>query len=120
MWTTLVEAHPEGICVVWRPHGYAPLRKMLDDLAPMFNETVRACDKLVLLPVYDAGGTADRSINSGALAKKIDAEKVVYVANLDEAYDWVVANRTKFSAIATCGARDPNLPILARKIATNS
>ena len=120
MWTTLTEAHPEGICVVWRPHGYAPLRKMLDDLAQMFNETVRSCDKLVLLPVYDVGGTADRSINSDALAKKIDAAKIVSVANLDEAYDWIVANRTKFSAVATCGARDPNLPILARKIVTNS
>lgn len=120
MWTTLIEAHPEGICVVWRPHGYAPLRKMLDELAQMFNETVRSCDKLVLLPVYDAGGTADRSINSDALAKKIDAAKIVSVANLDEAYDWIVANRTKFSAVATCGARDPNLPILARKIVTNS
>lgn len=116
MWTTLAEAHPEGVCVVWRPHGYAPLRKMLDALAEMFNETVRPCDKLLLPPVYDAGGTADRSINSDALAAKIDPGKVAVVRDLDEAYEWICANRSRFAAFATCGARDPELPILARRI----
>ena len=117
MWTTLAEAHPEGVCVVWRPHGYAPLRKMLDALAEMFNGTVRPCDKLLLPPVYDAGGTADRSINSDALAAKIDPGKVAVVRDLDEAYEWICANRSRFAAFATCGARDPELPILARRIA---
>lgn len=117
MWATLAEAHPEGVCVVWRPHGYAPLRKMLDALAEMFNETVRPCDKLLLPPVYDAGGTADRSINSDALAAKIDSGKVAVVRDLDEAYEWICANRSRFAAFATCGARDPELPILARRIA---
>jgi UDP-N-acetylmuramate--alanine ligase len=51
MWLALAERHPEGICAVWRPHGYGPLRKMLDDLADMFNEVVRGCDRLLLLPV---------------------------------------------------------------------
>jgi UDP-N-acetylmuramate-alanine ligase len=117
MWTTLAEAHPEGVCVVWRPHGYAPLRKLLDALAETFNETVRPCDKLLLPPVYDAGGTADRSINSDALAEKIDPGKVAVVRDLDEAYGWICANRSRFAAFATCGARDPELPILARRIA---
>ena len=71
MWTTLAEKHPEGICVIWRPHGYGPLRKLLEPLAEMFNRTVRSQDKLLLLPVYDAGGTTDRSINSDALAAKL-------------------------------------------------
>ncbi len=118
MWTTLAAAHPEGICVVWRPHGYGPLRKMLDDLARMFNETIRACDKLLLLPVYDAGGTADRSVNSDRLAAKLDAAQVVLVPDLETAYDWMVAHRTDYAAFATCGARDPGLPRLAQRLAT--
>jgi UDP-N-acetylmuramate--alanine ligase len=117
MWTTLAEAHPDGICVVWRPHGYAPLRKMLDALAEMFNDTIRSCDKLLLLPVYDAGGTADRSVNSDLLADMIDSRKVVEVSGLEDAYEWIYSNRSKFSAVVTCGARDPELPILARRIA---
>lgn len=117
MWTTLAEAHPAGICVVWRPHGYAPLRKMVDALAAMFNETVRPCDKLLLLPVYDAGGTTDRSINSDALAAKLLPGKCDLVADLDEAFDWITARRADYACFATCGARDPGLPLLAQRIA---
>ena len=117
MWTTLAEAHPGGICVVWRPHGYAPLRKMMDALAEMFAETIRPCDKLLLLPVYDAGGTTDRSVNSDALAAKLPPDCVRLVADLDEAYGWIASHRAEYSAFATCGARDPGLPALARRIA---
>jgi len=117
MWTTLAEAHPQGICVVWRPHGYAPLRKMMDALAAMFNETVRPCDRLLLLPVYDAGGTTDRSVNSDALFARLVPGKAVMVPDLDAAYAWMDAHRGGFAALATCGARDPGLPVLARRLA---
>jgi len=117
MWTTLAEAHPAGICVVWRPHGYAPLRKMMDALAAMFNEVVRPCDKLLLLPVYDAGGTTDRSVNSDVLAAKITPGKVEQVPDLGAAYGWIASHHADYAGFATCGARDPDLPQLARRIA---
>jgi UDP-N-acetylmuramate--alanine ligase len=117
MWLALAEEHPDGICVVWRPHGYAPLRKMMDALAEMFNEVVRPQDKLLLLPVYDAGGTTDRSVNSDALAAKIASSRVELVADLDAAFDWIAAHRGDFDAFATAGARDPGLPVLAARIA---
>jgi UDP-N-acetylmuramate-alanine ligase len=90
---------------------------MLDALAAMFNDTIRSCDKLLLLPVYDAGGTADRSVNSDLLADMIDSRKVVEVSGLEDAYEWIYSNRSKFSAVVTCGARDPELPMLARRLA---
>ena len=121
MWTTLSEKYPTGICVIWRPHGYAPLRKMLDALAEMFAETVRPQDKLLLLPVYDAGGTTDRSINSDALVSRLQASasgdtRFVRVSDLDAAYDWCAAHRDAFGAFVTCGARDPGLPVLAKRL----
>ena len=115
MWTTLAEAYSDGICVVWRPHGYAPLRKMMDALAAMFAETIRPQDRLLLLPVYDAGGTADRSVGSDELAAKIPTG-VTCVADLDAAFDWCLAHRDAFGAFATCGARDPGLPVLAVRL----
>ena len=117
MWTTLAEAHPAGVCVVWRPHGYAPLRKMMDALAAMFNETIRPCDKLLLLPVYDAGGTTDRSVNSDALGKKLTEGRCQMVEDLDAAYGWVKEHKSDYACFATCGARDPGLPLLAQRIA---
>ena len=117
MWLTLAERHPDGICVVWRPHGYAPLRKMMDALAEMFNEVVRPQDKLLLLPVYDAGGTTDRTVNSDALAAKLKAGVCEIVADLDAAFTWITAHRGAFAAFATAGARDPGLPLLAERMA---
>ena len=121
MWMTLAEKHPGGICVVWRPHGYAPLRKMMDALAAMFAETVRAQDKLLLLPVYDAGGTTDRSVNSDELLHRIQTLKhpniqTLQVADLDAAYAWCEAHKGDYAAFVTCGARDPGLPVLARRL----
>ena len=121
MWTTLAEKHPEGICVVWRPHGYAPLRKMMDALAEMFAETVRPQDALLLLPVYDAGGTTDRSINSDELLHRIRTFehsniRTILVSDLDAAYAWCTAHKGDFAAFVTCGARDPGLPALAKRL----
>ena len=117
MWTTLAEKHPEGICVIWRPHGYGPLRKLMDPLAEMFNETIRPQDKLLLLPVYDAGGTAFRGVNSPMLAEKLTYGKVELVKDLDAAFNWCLVHPGEHAAIVTCGARDPGLPALARRLA---
>lgn len=116
MWTTLAEEYPGGLCAVWRPHGYAPLRKMLDALVEMFTSTIRPQDRLLVLPVYDAGGTADRSINSDALVARL-GDKAVAVGDFDEAYAWCRARRGDFVAFAVCGARDPGLAPFARRLA---
>ena len=116
MWTTLAEEYPGGLCAVWRPHGYAPLRKMLDALVEMFTSTIRPQDRLLVLPVYDAGGTADRSINSDALVARL-GDKAVAVGDFDEAYAWCRARRGDFAAFAVCGARDPGLAPFARRLA---
>ena len=119
MWTTLAEAYPRGVAAVWRPHGYGPLRKMLEPLAAMFRDVMRPQDALVLLPVYDAGGTADRSVNADALAARLaDAPGVVeLVSDLKEAESFLRARVDAFGAIVTAGARDPGLPVLARRLA---
>ena len=117
MWTTLAEEFPGGICAVWRPHGYAPLRKMLDALVEMFTSTIRPQDRLLVLPVYDAGGTADRSINSDALVARL-GDRAVAVSDFDEAYSWCRAHSGDFAAFAVCGARDPGLAPFARRLAS--
>jgi len=88
---------------------------MAESLAEMFNATIRPQDRLLLLPVYDAGGTADRSINSDVLAARVP--RSVLVKDLDEAYSWISSHKDGFAAFATCGARDPELPGLARRLA---
>ena len=117
MWLTLAKEHPRGLCVVWRPHGYAPLRKMLDALAETFREVVRECDRLLLVPVYDAGGTADRSISSEELLARLPADRCELVADLAAARRRMLELKDGYEVFVTAGARDPGLAELAAALA---
>jgi len=118
-WTTLAAAFPQGLCAVWRPHGYAPLRKTLDGLVSVFPRVCRPVDTLILPPVYDAGGTADRSISSEVLASQLREKgvTVVTVRGLEEAEALMREQAARAGALVTFGARDPGLPRLARRLA---
>lgn len=117
MLATLQAAYPKGVAVVWRPHGYAPLRKMLEALAAMFRATLRPCDELLVLPVYDAGGTTDRSLNSDALVARLNASPVRVVEGFEDAETHLRTHAPAFGALVVAGARDPGLPVLARRLA---
>lgn len=108
---TLSEQHKK-VVAIWRPHGYGPLRNMMGDLVDMFSEALRDDDELILLPVYDAGGSADRSVNSGDLAGRLTNALSVDLA--EEACARAVESGA--DAVVTLGARDPGLPELAHRI----
>ncbi|MBR3085253.1 MAG: tRNA (guanosine(46)-N7)-methyltransferase TrmB [Kiritimatiellae bacterium] len=120
---TTLSARTTPLAVLWRPHGYAPLRKMLAPLADAFAGNLRREDSLFLLPVYDAGGTADRSISSEDLEREIRARGFGNVAIVDDAPAAVAALRRFASSapptagILVCGARDPGLPGMAMAVA---
>lgn len=118
-WTTLADAFPAGVCAVWRPHGYAPLRKMIEGLVEIFARVCRPADTLLLLPVYDAGGTADRSVGSDILASQLREKGVTVVAvqTLEAAESLMREKAAKNGVLVTFGARDPGLPRLARRLA---
>ena len=116
MLVTLQGAHPGGVAVVWRPHGYAPLRKMMDALASMFRETMRQNDILVLLPVYDAGGTACRDVDSGMLRDALGPRGAYLAGDFAQAKEIILSNSASLGSICVCGARDPYLPVFAREL----
>ena len=118
---TALRERCDRLVAVWRPHGYGPLRKMWDDLAAMFRALLRPSDLLVLLPVFDAGGTAERTVSSEDFAERL-SELGVPVECLDspEAALRLVAYRASGprDLAVTLGARDPALPRLARALAS--
>jgi len=70
-----------------------------------------------LLPVYDAGGTADRSIGSDALASRLAAGGVDVACVVDYAAVRQALRESALTAgdaVLVMGARDPGLPLLAR------
>ena len=118
-WRTLAQCFPGGICGVWRPHGYAPLRKMMDGLVRVLPEVCGARDRFLLLPVYDAGGTADRSVGSEDLASKLESKgvKVELIEDLESAELRMRSLSGDYAVLACFGARDPGLPRLAARLA---
>ncbi len=104
---------------VWRPHGYGPLRNLLPELARAFRRLADGPHCLYLLPVYDAGGTAERNVCSGDLADLLLAAGVAVqcvstgTQLLEHLQDAGIDGR---EAVLVMGARDPGLPLLARQI----
>jgi UDP-N-acetylmuramate-alanine ligase len=103
---------------VWRPHGYGPLRQMMEPLAAEFSGLNAGPDELLVLPVYDAGGTADRSVSSEMLMDRIHEAggTTVQVMAPEEVPAWMAAEAREGDTILVMGARDPGLPALARAI----
>ena len=105
---------------VWRPHGYGPLRNMMQGLADAFADAMGPEDRLWVLPVFDAGGTADRSVSSGELVAALQgrgkaADGLAGLSGEDAA---LVASAARGGeAVLVMGARDPGLPGFARRVA---
>lgn len=114
-----LQQHSQRILAVWRPHGYGPLRKMFADLETMFAETLRPQDRLYLLPVFDVGGTADRTIQSTDLETALVARGVCCEGVLDHAHVRcrIEAVVSAGDIIVVMGARDPGLRETAFELA---
>jgi len=113
-----VAPYRQRVLAVWRPHGFKPLAVMMDELVNVIAGFCRKDDRFYVLPVYDAGGTADRSIRSEMLVEKLKARGVpAEMAGEPEALAATLAAAARpGDAIMTFGARDPGLPVLARRI----
>lgn len=113
-----MQARGKRVLALWRPHGYAPLRKMFSALLEMFSETLRPTDMLYLLPVFDAGGTTSRTIQTDELAAalKMRGVNVEYVLTHDAAISSISPQLEPGVYVGVFGARDPELTETANKL----
>jgi UDP-N-acetylmuramate--alanine ligase len=105
------------LIVIFQPHGYGPTRFLLNELAASFSASLNSSDILLLLPIYDAGGTADRSISCADLASKITGPQVRCVKERKEVIEQVAEIVKEGDVITVMGARDDTLSEFAREIA---
>ena len=100
----------------WRPHGYGPLAAMRTDLGEMFRQTLGPDDRLWILPVYYAGGTATRSVESSDLVGDLQSThgSVGFTGDYGALQDEILAEARVGDTILGMGARDPDLPRFAR------
>jgi len=115
-----VAPHYGRVLAVWRPHGFGPLRAMFDPLRALFREMGESGAQLFLLPVYYAGGTADASIASEALVEALTADgvPVELAADYGDLSRRLSSRARPGDVILSMGARDPDLPALARGVVT--
>lgn len=107
------------VLAVWRPHGYRPLALMMEQLANTFERLSGREDRLYVLPVYYAGGTANRSMDSDVLVERLRTRGVEahFAAEPFDALAVRVARELRpGDTVLVMGARDPKLPELARRI----
>ena len=113
-------APPQGrVFGIWRPHGYGPLALMFQDLAATFAAVGRPGDRIFILPVFYAGGTAKPTASAEQLVAEqrkrgLAAEAVPDYAALEARLRTEVGPG---DAVLCMGARDPDLPRFARRLA---
>ncbi|HET9951973.1 MAG TPA: Mur ligase domain-containing protein [Candidatus Eisenbacteria bacterium] len=108
---------PGSLWVYYQPHGYGPTRFFADALVETFKSVIRPGDRLLLAPIYDAGGTADRSIRSEDLVARLAALGVpATVAGTRDGTALLLAEARPGDRIVVMGARDDTLPLFARSL----
>jgi UDP-N-acetylmuramate--alanine ligase len=106
----------ERIIAAYQPHGFGPTRFLKDEYIATFRTIFRQGDALHLLPIYYAGGTAQKNISSEDIIAGLGP--VVFAAHAvtgrDDLLVRLQADARPGDCVLLMGARDPSLPGLAR------
>ncbi len=116
--SAVAESHGR-VHAYWRPHGFTPLHQGLEDLAGVFStHWKRHGGSISILPVYYAGGTVAKKTTSADLVARLNSAGVP--AKLVEDYGALQHRLEQHAAsgdaILGMGARDPELPIFAKRL----
>ncbi len=106
------------IIAVYQPHGFGPTRFLKDEYIATFRTAFRQNDSLYLLPIYYAGGTAQKDISSQDIIQGLGP--VVFhaqaVKDRDELLTRLKGDAKPEDCVLIMGARDPSLPALIKKV----
>jgi UDP-N-acetylmuramate--alanine ligase len=108
----------ERVFAIFQPHGFGPTKFMKDELIDVFATVPRPVDEVYLLPIYYAGGTAQKDISSGEIVAAVcnRGAQAYYPADRPTCIDAVRPKVKEGDAILLMGARDPSLPGFAKQL----
>ncbi len=106
------------IIAVYQPHGFGPTRFLRNEYIAAFRTLFREGDSLYLLPIYYAGGTAQKDISSADIIDGLGPVpfRAEAVEDRKQLLEKLSADAKQGNCIIVMGARDPSLPALVRKI----
>ncbi|HLV32897.1 MAG TPA: Mur ligase family protein [Chitinispirillaceae bacterium] len=101
--------------VIYQPHGYGPTRFLKNEYIEVFQKCLANSDSLYLLPIYYAGGTAQKDISSQDLINELNKNsfKACAPADRDSVLNSIKTTAQQGDCILLMGARDPTLPSFA-------
>ena len=109
------------IIAVYQPHGFGPTRFLKEEYLNTFRMIFTPNDTLYLLPIYYAGGTAQKDISSEILLAGLGAVPFQAFApqSREDLLSLLDKNVSSGDCVLLMGARDPSLSSFAQKIANH-
>jgi UDP-N-acetylmuramate--alanine ligase len=105
------------VLAVFQPHGFGPTRFLRDELVAAFAEGLRPEDRVWLLEIFYAGGSATRDFSAADIVAELANRGVrAAFATREELPARVAEAAREGDLVLVMGARDPSLTILARGI----
>ena len=104
------------LIVIYQPHGFGPTKLIKEELIATFNLTLRKTDIVILLDIFYVGGTAEKTISSAELVRKICVPHAENLKDREQAIDQVTVSAQPGDVVVVMGARDNSLTSLAQKI----
>jgi UDP-N-acetylmuramate--alanine ligase len=106
------------VFAVFQPHGFGPTRFLKDELVDTFSRLIRGGDEVFFLPIYYAGGTAQKDVSSEDLSDRV-AQRGVRSHAPQNRTELIAALKQRVKpgdVVILMGARDPALALLAQEI----
>ena len=105
------------VVAVFQPHGFGPARFLRTELRELLPTLLRPEDRYCYAEIFYAGGTVAKDLSSRDLAADLPAAlRVGYAENHAAVVRWVAAEAKAGDTVLIMGARDPDLPALARAV----
>jgi UDP-N-acetylmuramate--alanine ligase len=108
---TARERYGSPLLLFFQPHGFRPLEFMREALREALKGCLQAEDRLVLLPVFYAGGSASFRPSAAEVADELAAAglTVIAVADRQAAKEAIRSSDGRVKAVLVMGARDSSL-----------
>jgi len=100
------QRYPERrLWAVWQPHTYSRTKLMLTQFADSFSEA----DKVVALDIYRSRETDSLGLNSAAVVEAMNHPSAIYIAQKNDAINFLLDRIHPDDVVLTLGAGDGNL-----------
>src|SRR2546421_724001 len=110
---TTAQAGAPRVVAMFQPHGFGPARFLRGELRELLLGLLRPADRVCYAEIFYAGGTVTRDLSSRDLAGDIGC---AYAEDHAAVVRWVAGEARPGDTVLLMGARDPELPSLARRV----